>query len=836
MTAHIEQSDASLHASRYQPLVLILSATAGGIVADRCAPLPGAAWYLMAAGLTGIWASALLKRRQGAASWLLLSAFIAAGGAWHHLHWRLYGEDEVGRALTEHFEPMCLEGVALHSPRWVPAPKPTALRAIPKGESSELVLRITAVRDGRVWRQASGWAQLDVEGKLPAVKAGDHVRVMAVASRPSPPLNPGEFDFAAFERSRRVLCRLRAQFPKSVSVVDRGNRWAIRRGLSDVRDAGSLLLRRRMTPQRATLASALLLGTREQLDPERNEGYLVTGTIHILSISGLHVGILAGGLLVVFRTGSLPRRWTLLSVVLLTGLYTLLTDAQPPVLRAAILITAMCTARLLWRISLGYNSLALAALVVLVHNPLSLFLVGTQLSFLAVATMILAWPLLAPAPQTDPLLRLILATRPWPHRAARWLGGWLWRAWLTGALIWLTSAPLVWLHYGLISPSALFLNLIIAGPIAIALYFGFGVLLLGWLLPPLASGCGWVCDFALRLIEWSITAASSAPGSYFWRPAPPSWWIAAFYIALLAVAIFPAIRRAKLWLATALAGWALGASILAGPPRPLIAATERPLSCTFVAVGHGTVALLELPDGSTMLYDCGRLGSPTATARQIASVLWSRGIMHLDAVIVSHADSDHFNALPGLLERFSVGTIYVSPVMFDELQPAVIELQQAIDKRRVPLKVLRASDRLNGGAGVRIEALHPPAKGVFGSDNANSIVLLVEYAGRKLLLPGDLESPGLEDLLAEEPIDCDAIMAPHHGSVRSDPTGFALWSRPEFVVISGGYEGDSRGSVEAVKDSYRARGARVVHTAEDGAVRLEFTAEGVRASTFRQSR
>jgi competence protein ComEC len=135
---------------------------------------------------------------------------------------------------------------------------------------------------------------------------------------------------------------------------------------------------------------------------------------------------------------------------------------------------------------------------------------------------------------------------------------------------------------------------------------------------------------------------------------------------------------------------------------------------------------------------------------------------------------------------------------------------------------------------VQIEVLHPPAKGVFGSDNANSLVLLVEYAGRRLLLPGDLESPGLEDLLAEEPLDCDIIMAPHHGSVRSDPTGFALWSRPEFVVVSGSHEFEERGSVFVVKDSYRARGAEVFHTAEVGAVRFELNADGIRAIPFRQ--
>ena len=220
----------------------------------------------------------------------------------------------------------------------------------------------------------------------------------------------------------------------------------------------------------------------------------------------------------------------------------------------------------------------------------------------------------------------------------------------------------------------------------------------------------------------------------------------------------------------------------------------------------------------------------------MSSVLWSRGITHLDAIVISHADSDHFNAVPELLDRFSIGTIYVSPMMFETPQPAVEELRAAIERAGVPLRLIHAGDRLASSPGVLLEVLHPPRKGVIGSDNANSIVLMLEYAGRRVLLTGDLEPPGLEDVLAEEPLDCDAVLAPHHGSRRSDPTGFALWSTPEHVVISGARNAEDEADIESVKDSYRARGAEVYHTAEDGCVRIELSASGVSVATFRPHR
>ena len=267
---------------RYQPLVILLAAVAAGMVADRTAPLPAAVWWLAAALCLAGWLKAK-RRGPSEASWLIVAAAVASGGAWHHDRWRLYGREEIGRGIGEITQPLCLEGIALSSPRVVPAPPTSPLRAIPKGDESELLIEITAVRNGRSWEPASGRALLEVEGHFLGVNAGDRLRVMSLASRPSAPMNPGEFDYAAFQRSDRVLCRLRGEFPDSLTLLERASWLWPPRWLSSLRDAGNVLLRRTITPQRATLASAILLGAREQLDPERNEGYLVTGTIHVLT-------------------------------------------------------------------------------------------------------------------------------------------------------------------------------------------------------------------------------------------------------------------------------------------------------------------------------------------------------------------------------------------------------------------------------------------------------------------------------------------------------------------------------------------------------------------------
>lgn len=146
--------------------------------------------------------------------------------------------------------------------------------------------------------------------------------------------------------------------------------------------------------------------------------------------------------------------------------------------------------------------------------------------------------------------------------------------------------------------------------------------------------------------------------------------------------------------------------------------------------------------------------------------------------------------------------------------PGVKVLQQAIERAGVPVREIWSGDRLKIGSEVSARVVHPTRVGVVGSDNANSIVLAVEYAGWRVLLPGDLESPGLEDVMAEEPYDCDVLMAPHHGSRRSDPPGFAAWCTPNWVAVSGGGGDD----IKSVARTYSRAGANVLTTSATGTI------------------
>jgi len=157
-------------------------------------------------------------------------------------------------------------------------------------------------------------------------------------------------------------------------------------------------------------------------------------------------------------------------------------------------------------------------------------------------------------------------------------------------------------------------------------------------------------------------------------------------------------------------------------------------------------------------------------------------------------------------------------------------LRAAIERFQAPLVETIAGDRLRIGDACRAKVLHPTLTRRIASDNANSLVLLLEYQGRRILLTGDLEPPGLDDVIAEASLDCDVILAPHHGSLRSNPSAFAAWSTPEWVVVSGGHA-DNRPEFDQAYERY---GAQILNTADCGAISVRISAGELQVETLRK--
>jgi competence protein ComEC len=804
------------------PLFPVALAVTAGIVLDRYfSPSIHASLLALAAGLVA-WLASLRAGGRGLPLLYLAVAGVAFGAAYHHFRRDVYPADDIATVAPAEPMPAFVRGVIDDEPNHTPAVKDDPLRSMDKPESSSTVLRITHLRQRQEWVPFSGRLRLQAPGDLTGLHVGDEVEAVGRLSLIAGPFNPGEFDFAAFNRDRGVRAQLIvAKTADGVMRLSRGWPATFSGWLAVVRGWGQGVLGRCLPSSCSGVAMALLLGDGSPMTAADWEKYVRTGVIHVLAISGQHLVVLAMALWWVMRLLGVRQRYAATVIALFLFGYALLTGGRPPALRSAVTVAAVCGGLLLRRRTLAANSFALAWLVVALLNPMDLFNTGCQLSFLSVAILLWGFRFGSRQPD-DPLDRLIEASRPAWQRVLLGVGRAIGESYLVSMAIWLAVTPLAASRYNMISPIGIILGPPLTLLTSVALLAGFPLLVAAAVWEPLAHLFAPVVAWSLTACEWLVDVTDRWPVSHVYVGEVPEWWLWPLYLALLAALTQPWLRQRRPWLVAAALGW-LCVGLIGGAAR--LPADE--LRCTFLAVGHGGCTVLELPDGRTLLYDAGAIGGPDVARRQIAPFLWNRGVRRIDEVFLSHADLDHFNGLASLLDRFAVGRITCTPTFADKDNVPVRHTLARIEQGGIPVRVVKAGDRLAAGA-VSIEVLHPPARGPDGNENSRSLVLLVRHGADSILLTGDLEGTGLERVLAMPPLPVDVMMAPHHGSLRSNGERLALWARPRVVVSC---QGPPRGS-DRLPDVYRRSGARTLGTFPHGAVTVRSRGRGLVIETY----
>ncbi len=693
------------------------------------------------------------------------------------------------------------------------------------------VLRVTAREREEGWVACSGRVQLVIAGRdahsLPEVHLGDELEVEGRLVPVRGASNPGEHDVTEFLQSQGIRSALIAGPRQSVTYLGHHpppmwlwpevGRWYALRALSDgfpFPDQDKV----------RGLAAALLLGEDQQLSPAEWETYKRTGVVHALAVSGQHLAILGGFLWLVLRVCRVRRRPGALIVALVLLAYALLTGGRPPILRAAVMVCAFCGGVILRRPSSPPNDFALAWLAVALWNPADVFGIGCQLSFLAVALLywgVARWFRYEWFREPDALQQLIDEARPRWLRVLRRVGWWLVQSYLVSAVIWLGVLPLVLSRYNLAPIPALLIGPPVVLLTSVALVAGFAALPVMLLCPPLAPLAAWPTSFCLWLCQGLVHAADEWSLGPWFFPSLPDWWLWVFYGGLLSALLLASLRQRWRWLLLGGVAWLCVGLLLLAWPRP------PELRCTFLAVGQGGCAVLETPDGRTILYDAGSMHQPDVARTQIVPFLRSRGVRKVDEVILSHADADHFNGLAGLLKYVPVGQVTRTPSFSEKPTAVVRDTLAALDSRGVPVRVVKAGDRLVAGA-VEMTVLHPPEEGPAGNENARSLVLLVEHEGHRILLTGDVSGPGLERVLSRPTDPIDVLQAPHHGSRTSNTPGLAAWARPRWVVSCQGPPRNPR----AGSNPYETAGAEYLTTWERGAVTVRSGPSLLSVETF----
>ena len=795
-------------------LPIIASLLAGGVLGYHTRVEPGIAFLGALFSHAAWWFSP----RRSRATILLLAALIWLGMLWQDLCWNRFLDREIGRFASETAHPVCLDVVSRSDAVNLPQ-EPNVHAAFAADTTWQFSADAHRLRDGDIWHTTKGRVVVVVHGELGAIPPGSHLRIVGLLRREAAARNPGEVSRSDVARSTRRLCRLTCGHGHAVVRL----RMPMRNHLIDrFRTTSSEILRRRLGDSESKLAWAILLGMRSSLEQSRKRFFFETGTSHFLAISGLHVGILASAFWLAARLRLLSPRFALGLAMVMSAFYIVLTGSRAPVIRASFFVWSACLGYLLKRRLVAWNFLAAAGTVVFAINASEPFQVGTQLSFLAVGAIV-GFAALPDSKANAPFDRLIEGSRPLP---IRWMRQAAWKTWLVfrlSLIIWLVTLPLVMSRFHLFTPIAPGLNVVLWIPVCVALFSGFAVITLGWIMPPLASVAAIPCRCSLQFMEWTVQQAHQWPFSHWWVAGWEPWTMAGCYACIFVLASSRLSRyRLAMLIAITVSWWGVGQLT---PATPMTAsdwrAPSNSLQCTALAVGHGGCAVLQLPDGRVIVYDAGGLGHPSFNVDLISRYLWYCRIRKIDKLVLSHPDIDHYNAMPGLAKRFRIGTIYVSRQMFTTMNDSLRELAVTIRYHRIPVMTVEAGNMLASGSDWHIQVLHPPTDHFEGSDNAWSIVLNVERGSRRILMTGDVEDAGLDRLLCRSYSTCDVLFAPHHGSPQCRPSELLVRFQPEFVVISDG----NSPSIEQQCEAYAISGAKVFHTARDGAVRITIQAD-----------
>jgi len=702
-----------------------------------------------------------------------------------------------------------------------------------------------------------GKVRMSCWGKAPDFFAGD---ILAMKARIQPVKyfkNPGGFDYQRYLAFQGIWATAYTSEKDLVvkpheTVVSFSDRIrSFRRSLSDFIDR----IIGEKKEQTKGILKALVLGDQREISTDLRDAFNRVGVSHILAISGLHIGIVAGGAFWVFvRMLSFFRiflwhAWTRKGAALLSMLpvliYGELSGWSPSTQRAVIMVGVFLAALFFEKEHEPFNTLAVAALGILVLDPPALFSISFQLSFASVFWILFGmgrtkhwWKR---PPKTDP--------DPFFLRVPRWILS----SFLVSAFAVLGTLPLVMMYFNQISLISLAANIVIVPLMGfIAVPAGLMAVFLHPIHLQTSAFLIKISSFAIEMAIHGVHIFSRVPFGSMKTVTPSFLEVVLFYTAIWA--LFDLGKRSKTAYELPVAGEKEKGVLLflnrfirrmftsyRSQAALLVVSVlaiadigywmqyrlwHKDLRISVIDVGAGNAILVELPKGYNLLIDGGGFPDNEAFdvgASVVAPFLWCNKIVSIDTVALSHPDADHLNGLVYIAQNFSVKELWTNDEREDS--HAYRRLLEIVREKGIPMPAyerLKRSYRIHGAL---IEIWHPPPEyqatkktGRLQNSNNNSMVIRVRYGDYSFLFPGDIMAKAEKELsdMAGDAIRSTLMVAPHHGSNTSSTADFLDAVKPQYIIVSAG----DKGPHPEVFERYRRLGATIFPTHVYGAIRV----------------
>jgi len=693
-------------------------------------------------------------------------------------------------------------------------------------------LELTDAETTEGWQKVTGTIRVQVEEPVLDLKAGDYVQLYCWLERFSPPTNPGQFDLKKYLARKNIRVAASVKSSDAIELLQSHHKGAFTRIkrvlqqktsqvlLSDVEAGGS---------SRAML-EALLLGLRQNIDSETYLAFRKTGLLHFISLSGMHFGILIAVIWWLCKTAGMLKRSRSAVCIIASILFLLIIPPRAPAIRAAVISIVFCASFFFRRRPNPFNSLSLAAIILLLVRPTQLYQAGFQLSFATVLGILLFYERISFF-LYEKINHFIdfnaLSEKTFLFRAFGRILFYTLELFSVGFSAWLGGAGILLYHFHTITPLASIWTVIAFPFVALILAVGFLKIFISLLLPTLGSFLAlFVSDLSSLLIAL-VKLFAKVSISQILIGHISIVFIVFYYVTIVFISFFrfrrPVLKRI---ITTALILVLLTTLFVTKWDRT----HRRNLILTCIDVGHGQSILVQLPGKTNLLFDAGSLYKSDPGRRIILPFLNFAGLNRIDTIHISHFDIDHINAIPEVIEGCSVGPLFVNEVFFDsnDLQDTQEFLIDALAESNRRIEKLNHSPSIKSPA--KITILWPDT-GVKDyqklSDNDKSTVYLLEFAGRKILLCSDIEKPAQQMLFELYPnLKADVVFVPHHGSINTLELSFLEKLQASILICSCGQSQIETEPLSLVK-------GEKFETVRDGAITISIDPAGrIKSSSF----
>lgn len=634
-------------------------------------------------------------------------------------------------------------------------------------------------------------------------KLGSYVTISGKLKGFADAANPGEFDARGYYEILGMQIRLQKGIILEGSArydILCERLWELRKYLSALADI--------CFEKDAHIIKAMLLGEKSGLDEDTKLLYQLNGVIHILSISGLHISIIGMGLYKLLHKLRCPRLANVIVSICVMYCYGVMTGMGISAIRAIVMFALHIAAGVFGRTYDMLTAMAIVGVSILARQPLYLYHSGFLFSFGAVLA-----------------IGLFL-----PEVEANLFGGTkLEKLMSTSLSVSIVTLPVYLCFYYEYPLYSVFLNLIIIPGTTVIVCNGLISIAAAMLYLPLGRCSAFPARLIFKFYELCCSAALRLPGSRSILGKPEGWQILVFILILSAAALC-----SRKWAKLQFWQWVLAALLC------ITMRLQGGFAITALDVGQGDGIYIADENGGRYLIDGGSSNKRDVGTYQILPFLKEEGTKRLNAIFVTHMDSDHYNGIAALMEDMAQGGIKIENLVMPDIadksrSDAYHELVELARAHGIRVLYIHKGESVRHGK-LKLTCLHPE-KGEDGGDtNAASTVLYLEYEAFTAIFTGDLEGEG-EKAVTEEienigKKDITLLKVAHHGSRNSTAQAFIEAVSPKIALISAGRDNSYGHPHEETLERLEGAGCRIYRTDEGGALTVTYRDGRVRVEEF----